>query len=122
MSALITDQAGVRTLTSQVAEDFAWLEQHARNQPGQAPAAGNLHLAGAMVRNVLGPYLEGQPPRPLHVAVVGGAGAGKSTVTNLLCGQVLAESNPQAGFTRHPTAYASSYGDLAWPAGLGFLG
>jgi hypothetical protein len=122
MSALITDQAGVRTLTNQVAEDFAWLEQHARNQPGQAPAAGNLHLAGAMVRNVVGPFLDGQPARPLHVAVVGGAGAGKSTITNLLCGQVLAESNPQAGFTRHPIAYVSSFAELPWPAGLGFLG
>src|SRR5207248_9215722 len=41
---------------------------------------------------------------------------------NLLSGAILAESNPQAGFTRHPVGYASSYGALNWPASLGFMG
>jgi hypothetical protein len=68
------------------------------------------------------PYLEGHGPLPLHVAVVGGAGAGKSTVSNMLCGAVLAESNPQAGFTRHPVAYVPMNGTIAWPSSLGFLG
>jgi hypothetical protein len=118
----ILEQASVRSLTSQLADDLSWLEEHARRQPDQAAHAGELRLASALVRNVIAPYLEGFPPQPLHVAVVGGAGAGKSTVANLLSGAVLAESNPQAGYTRHPVAYASAYGALNWPSGLGFLG
>jgi hypothetical protein len=112
----------VRTLTSQLAEDLAWLEEHCRRQPAQAGHAGQLRLAAALVRNCIGPFLDGQPPVPLHAAVVGGAGAGKSTVANLLTGSGLAESNPQAGFTRHPIAYASANGTTAWPGQLGFLG
>lgn len=116
------DQAGIRTLISQVSDDFAWLEGHARQQPEQAARAGELRLAAALVRNLLGPFLEKQAAAPLHVAVVGGAGAGKSTVSNFLCGAQVAESNPQAGFTRHPIAYTSANGQLTWPAHLGFLG
>ncbi|MBI3823812.1 MAG: 50S ribosome-binding GTPase, partial [Planctomycetes bacterium] len=116
------DQAAVRSLTSQLAEDLAWLEQHARSQPQHAAQAGELRYAAALVRNVVTPFVEGNGPMPLHVAVVGGAGAGKSTVANMLCGAVLAESNPQAGFTRHPVAYASSASNIAWPASVGFLG
>src|ERR1700704_2277381 len=116
------EQAAVRTLTSQLAEDLAWLEQHARKQPQHAAQAGELRYAAALVRNLVAPFLEGQGPMPLHVAVVGGAGAGKSTVANMLCGAVLAESNPQAGFTRHPVAYAYANSTIAWPSSLGFLG
>jgi hypothetical protein len=116
------DQVPLRSLTNQLAEDLAWLEQHARGQPQHAAQAGELHYASALVRNVLAPFLEGQGPMPLHVAVVGGAGAGKSTVSNMLCGAVLAESNPQAGFTRHPVAYAYANANIAWPSSLGFLG
>lgn len=116
------EQAAVRTLTSQLAEDLAWLEQHARSQPAHAAQAGELRYAAALVRNAITPYLEGQGPMPLHVAVVGGAGAGKSTVANMLCGAVLAESNPQAGFTRHPVAYAPASSNVPWPSSLGFLG
>jgi hypothetical protein len=116
------DQAGIRSLTSQLAEDLAWLEEHARSQPRQAAKAGELRLAAALVRNVVGPFLEGQSADPLHVAVVGGAGAGKSTVANFLSGAVLAESNPQAGFTRHPIAYRSANGQASWGTFLGFLG
>src|SRR5437016_4542838 len=116
------DQLGVRSLTNQLAEDLAWLEEHARQQPQHAAQAGELRYAGALVRNVIAPFLEGQPSLPLHVAVVGGAGAGKSTIANMLCGATIAESNPQAGFTRHPVAYAHTTNQLAWPASLGFLG
>lgn len=116
------DESANRTVTSQLAEDLAWLEEHARQQPAHVPKAAELHFASALVRNVLAPFLDGQGPQPLHVAVVGGAGAGKSTVANMLCGAVLAESNPQAGFTRHPVAYVSAAGALAWPSSLGFLG
>jgi hypothetical protein len=120
---LITmDQPSIRSLTAQVAEDLAWLEQHARKQPEHSAQAGELRFAAALVRNVIAPFLEGQPAVPLHVAVVGGAGAGKSTVSNMLCGAILAESNPQAGFTRHPVAYAPSSAQVAWPSSLGFLG
>jgi hypothetical protein len=116
------DQAGKRALIQQIAEDLAWLEQHARSQPDEARHAGALRLAAALVRNVIGPFLEDQPAAPLHIAVVGGAGAGKSTVANFLIGAIEAESNPQAGFTRHPVAYAKTDGQLAWPAQVGFLG
>ncbi|HZZ79136.1 MAG TPA: GTPase domain-containing protein [Gemmataceae bacterium] len=115
------EHAGVRSLTNQLAEDFAWLEEHARAQAKHVPLAAELHYAAALVRNVLAPYLEGHGPQPLHVAVVGGAGAGKSTVANMLCGAVLAESNPQAGFTRHPVAYVPT-GQVNWPSSLGYLG
>ena len=40
----------------------------------KAPEAGRLRLATALVRNVIGTFLENAPPAPLHVAVVGGAG------------------------------------------------
>src|SRR5919201_1792808 len=116
------DTLSARALTSQLADDLAWLEQHCRTQPDQARAAGQLRMAASLVRKVLGPYLDGQAPTPLHVAVVGGAGAGKSTVANLLSGATLAEANPQAGFTRHPIAYTSTNGPLNWSAYLGFLG
>lgn len=114
--------AGTRTLLSQLGEDLAWLEAHCRSQSDRAAAAGELRLAAALVRNCIGPHLDGQLPPPLHVAVVGGAGAGKSTVVNLLCGTPTAEANPQAGFTRHPIAYTSANGPLRWPDHVGFLG
>jgi hypothetical protein len=114
--------ATFRTLTSELADDLGWLEGHCRRQPQLAERAGELRLAAALVRNVIGPYLDGQPAAPLHVAVVGGAGAGKSTVVNFLCGTRAAEANPQAGFTRHPVAYTHANGTPAWPSQLGFLG
>src|SRR5262245_32578508 len=116
------DTVAIRTLTSHLAEDLGWLEGHCRRQPEQSRQVGKLRLAAALVRNVLGPFLGDQPAKPLHVAVVGGAGAGKSTVANLLSGAVVAETNPQAGFTRHPIAYTGENGQAAWPAHLGFLG
>jgi hypothetical protein len=116
------ETSGTRTLVSQLSDDLAWLEDHCRRQTDQANHAGRLRFAAALVRNVLGPFLDGQPPQPLHVAVVGGAGAGKSTVSNFLSGAAVAETNPQAGFTRHPIAYTGSNGSGDWPAHLGFLG
>jgi hypothetical protein len=114
--------ASGRNLVSQLAEDLGWLEAHCRGRPEQAAEAGQLRLAAALVRNCIGPYLDDQPPTPLHVAVVGGAGAGKSTVVNFLTGAAAAEANPQAGFTRHPIGYTTANGAVRWPAHLGFLG
>ena len=112
-----------QTIIGQLADDLSWLEEHSRQLPNQAAQAGELRLAAALVRNSIGPFLEGQPPEPLHVVVVGGAGAGKSTVANLLAGTTQAEANPQAGFTRHPVAYAvADNGALPWPVSPGFLG
>jgi hypothetical protein len=111
-----------RTLTAELADDLGWLEEHCRRQAHLAERAGELRLAAALVRNVVGPFLDGQPPAPLHVAVVGGAGAGKSTVVNFLCGTGAAEANPQAGFTRHPVAHTHAEGSANWPGQLGFLG
>src|SRR5262245_33210534 len=103
-----------RALVGQLADDLGWLEQHARQQPEGEQAAGLLRLGAALARNDVGPFLDDQPPTPLHVVVVGGAGAGKSTVTNFLTGSASAEANPQAGFTRHPIAYTNLHGPLEW--------
>jgi hypothetical protein len=111
-----------RSAVGQLADDLRWLEDHCRAQPDLGAHAGNIRLASALARNVVGPYLEGQDARPLHVAVVGGAGTGKSTVANFLAGQVVAEANPQAGFTRHPTAFQPPGPDYQWPSYIGFLG
>ena len=115
-------QTDTRAAVGELARDLAWLEDHCRQQPALAAHAGNLRLASALVRNVIGPAREGQPATPLHIAVVGGAGAGKSTVVNFLAGAVVAESNPQAGYTRHPTAFLPHGSNFAWPHSNGFLG
>jgi GTP-binding protein EngB required for normal cell division len=116
------DAADHRQLVSLLASDLSWLEDHCRRQSALAREAGQLRLAAALVRNVVGPFLDGEPTTPLHVAVVGGAGAGKSTVVNFLVGSVVAEANPQAGYTRHPTAYIPAVASSGWSGHLGFLG
>jgi hypothetical protein len=112
-----------RSLSSQLTEDLDWLEQHCQQQSDNLKAAAKLRLAAALVRNCIGPLLDDQPSTPLHLAVVGGAGAGKSTVANLLAGSSnAAEANPQAGFTRHPVAFTSGKASLSWTGTYGFLG
>jgi len=111
-----------RSTVGELARDLAWLEEHCRTEPDLAAHAACLRLASALARNVVGPFLEDQPAKPLHVAVVGGAGAGKSTVVNFLAGAAVAESNPQAGFTRHPTAFLPADAAFPWPSYLGFMG
>jgi GTP-binding protein EngB required for normal cell division len=111
-----------RQLVSLLASDLAWLEDHCRRQAALAREASQLRLAAALVRNAVGPFLDGQPSSPVHIAVVGGAGAGKSTVVNFLAGSVVADANPQAGFTRHPTAYTPPTSSTVWAGHLGFLG
>lgn len=116
------DPADHRQLVSLLASDLAWLEDHCRRQPSLAREAGQLRLAAALVRNVVGSHLDSSQLTPLHVAVVGGAGAGKSTIVNFLVGAAVAEANPQAGYTRHPTAYVTATGSTGWTGHLGFLG
>ncbi len=111
-----------RSKLRQLADDFAWLEGHCLKQPELADHAAHLRMAAALTRNVVGPSAEAQPPKPLFLAVVGGAGAGKSTVVNFLAGSVVAEANPQAGYTRHPTAFLPAALGSTWPTTLGFLG
>ncbi|MGE3803126.1 MAG: GTPase domain-containing protein [Gemmataceae bacterium] len=111
-----------RALTNQVAEDLGWLEEHCLKKGDKSGQSAQLRLSAALVRNCIGPYLDGQPAKPLHVSVLGGAGAGKSTVSNMLVGAPVAEANPQAGFTRHPIAYTSTEGASSWAGHLGFLG
>lgn len=111
-----------RAAVGELAADLAWLEDYCRREPALAAHAGQIHLASALARNVVGPFLEDQPALPLHVAVVGGAGAGKSTVVNFLAGALVAETNPQAGYTRHPTAFIPASATFPWPSYLAFLG
>jgi hypothetical protein len=111
-----------RALISQLSDDLSWLETHCRRQEALGKKVNLLRYAAGLVRNLIGPFIDGQSASPLHVAVVGGAGAGKSSVANFLAGALLAEANPQAGFTRHPTAYTSVDGAITWPAHLNFLG
>ena len=94
----------------------------AAEQPGPGQGGGAAAPGGGAGAQLHRPRLDDQPPTPLHVAVIGGAGAGKSTVANLLSGALAAEANPQAGFTRHPIAYTSANGALDWAGHLGFLG
>lgn len=105
-----------------VSDDLTWLEQHARKSGAGPEQLVRLRYASALVRNVIRPYLEDRSPSPLHVAVVGGAGAGKSTIANFLAGRRVAESNPQAGFTRHPVAFLDAGSRADWSAHVGFLG
>lgn len=111
-----------RSKVRELASDLGWLEEHCRKQPEMVVHAAKLRLASALSRNVVGPAAEGTPASPLHIAVVGGAGAGKSTIVNFLLGSNVADANPQAGYTRHPTAYYAESMKFAWPSTLGFMG
>jgi GTPase SAR1 family protein len=102
-----------------LAEALQWLQQYL--QPQHPSLATDLAFAAAITRNVLAPFINGAETLPVHIAVVGGAGCGKSTVVNFLLGQVVAETNPQAGYTRHPTAFVPAEVGAAWPQLSGFL-
>lgn len=121
------DSADSRGLCARLADDLDWLEGHTRLAGKASPDTAQLRVAAGVVRNVLAPFLDGRPARPLHLAVVGGAGTGKSTVVNFLVGRVAAEANPQAGFTRHPIAYVPAGSNVetevtSWSSVPGFLG
>ncbi|MFL5328071.1 MAG: GTPase domain-containing protein [Gemmataceae bacterium] len=114
--------SGPTDLYRNLADDLGWLEEHARTRAETAPQSASLRFAAALVRNLVAPASTGGSASPLHLAVVGGAGTGKSTIANLLCGAVVAEANPQAGFTRHPVAYVTAARTLEWTTSDGFLG
>ena len=112
-----------RALTGQLADDLGWLEEHCRRQSDQATAAVRLRLAAALVRNCIGPALDEQPAAPLHVAVLGGAGAGKSTVANMLSG--ARRGGGQSPSRLHPPSHRLRQRQrrpLTWAGHLGFLG
>lgn len=109
-------------LTHQLATDLSWLESYASERANLQDAVVPLRLAAALLRNQVGPFLQGRSALPLHVAVVGGAGTGKSTVVNFLIGRSVAEANPQAGFTRHPVAYVAVGSDQVNTLNDGVLG
>ncbi|MEZ6139872.1 MAG: GTPase [Zavarzinella sp.] len=111
-----------RIVISQLADQFSWLEDHWRDSEQAPPKVLRLRFGAALVRNVIGPWIDGQGALPLHIAVVGGAGTGKSTVVNFLLGGMIAEANPQAGYTRHPIGYIGQQGPSTWAGHLGFLG
>jgi hypothetical protein len=116
------DSHAHRQLVRQLADDLGWLEERCRTHTDLTVHAAQLRLAAALTRNVIGPSVDGQSPTPLFVAVIGGAGAGKSTVVNFLAGAEVADANPQAGYTRHPTAFIPTLLKSPWPVHLGFLG
>ena len=43
-------------------------------------------------------------------------------MVNFLAGAVVAEANPQAGYTRHPTAFLPAGAAAPWPSFIGFMG
>jgi len=53
------EQVAVRSLTNQLAEDLAWLEEHARSQTPARRQAAELHYAAALLRNVVAPISKG---------------------------------------------------------------
>ncbi len=62
-------------------------------------------FADALARHRFRPLRHNILAERCQVMIFGGAGAGKSTISNMLIGTTKAESNPQAGYTRHPTIY-----------------
>jgi GTP-binding protein EngB required for normal cell division len=122
MAGSVHEQSEALLLVEEIVRDLDWLQQRLGANTNCETATLNLaRLAGGLTRNVIAPFLRNQKSSQLHVAVVGGAGTGKSTVANLLLGQPLAESNPQAGFTRHPVAYVPQDGRADWTEIPGLL-
>lgn len=109
-------------LVDELASDLDWLRERSHHCiSGNPQLVMRVQMSSSLVRNIIGPFLRNCVPPLIHVTVVGGAGTGKSTVVNFILGKPLAESNPQAGFTRHPVAYMPEDGQADWPTTPGFL-
>lgn len=106
----------------QLAADLTWLEGYASTRDELHSAVIPLRLAAALLRNQIAPFLLGRSSYPLHIAVVGGAGTGKSTIANFLIGRCITETNPQAGFTRHPVALVAAESEGSATLTFGILG
>jgi hypothetical protein len=94
-----------------------------RGIEGESLNLAELTFALGLVRYRLSPPQGRLLAERAHVGVFGGAGAGKSTVANILVGSDVAEVNAQAGYTRRPTAFYCG-GDPVrgdWPDRLGIL-
>ena len=117
------DAAATRTLTAQLADDLGWLEEHCRQQPDLAAHAGQLRLAAALTRNVLGPYPR-RPAAARRCTSPSSAGPARARAPSSTSSPApsAAEANPQAGFTRHPIAYTSAPAPSTGPRHVGFLG
>lgn len=94
----------------QLADDLRWLEDYTQERSGPPEELARVRLALAILTNHLGPFLTDSATPQLNIIVVGGAGTGKSTIANFLMGAAVAETNPQAGYTRHPIAYSLADG------------
>lgn len=107
----------------------AGLEELLRYYEERGLADEALSHAEATYLVALARYRFAPPPGRLiaercHVMIFGGAGAGKSTLANILMGAGVTDVNAQAGYTRHPIAYFRSdpapFQEL-WPPRLGKL-
>jgi len=72
----------------------------------------SLTLAQAALRNLN--LLHAFPDFPRQIAVIGPTQVGKSTLVNVLLGQIEAEVSPLAGFTTQPQGFSSSDADIQW--------
>src|SRR5262245_29810135 len=95
-----------RQLLADVEDLCAYYQSRGLEGEGLAPAEARFVLA--LVRYRFAPPAAKLISERAHVMVFGGAGAGKSTVSNVLVGASVADVNAQAGYTRHPTAYFTS--------------
>lgn len=95
-----------------------------RGLDGEAIPLTEAHFLSALARYRLGGSPAGILAERRQVVVFGGAGAGKSTVANMLIGSGECDVNAQAGYTRRPTLYFQgddATADPKLPIALGLL-
>jgi len=104
----VHENVSAEQMFEQMAQDLSWLARRAQAQGRSPETCLRLSLAAAIARHSFRCAASACLPPIALVAVIGGAGSGKSTVTNLCIGRAVAETNPQAGYTRHPIVYVSA--------------